>query len=61
MRVTKDKLRMTTFQETREELAVIFKHLVGSYSEKQPLFLEMLRERTKGNGYKSQHKETEIT
>lgn len=61
MRVTKDKLRMTTFQETREELAVIFKHLMGSYREKKSLFLKMHRERTKGNGHKLQHQEMVIT
>lgn len=37
MRVTKGKLRMTTFKETHGELTVIFSYLISSYREKVTL------------------------
>lgn len=37
MRVTKGKLRMTTFKEIHEELTVIFSYLISSYREKLTL------------------------
>lgn len=53
MRVTKGKLRMTTFKEIHGELTVIFSYLIGSYREKVTLLGDA--QRTKGNGHKLQH------